>query len=85
MAGPYYLARGDFQAEQGEYRSAIADYNMYDSIVRPVNPAVFLHPLQGGDPIAYVAAGAHRYSPCLLPFALTSLRILPSGQVLICV
>ncbi len=32
MAGPYYLARGDFQAEQGEYRSAIADYNMYDSI-----------------------------------------------------
>ena len=39
MAGPYYLARGDFQAEQGEYRSAIADYNMYDSIVRPVNPA----------------------------------------------
>ena len=41
MAGPYYLARGDFQAEQGEYRSAIADYNMYDSIVRPVNPAFF--------------------------------------------
>lgn len=41
VAGPYYLARAQFLAEQKDYRHAIQDYNTYDSIVRPVNPAFF--------------------------------------------
>lgn len=41
LAGNYYLARGQFLDEQGEYRSALADYNQYDSIARPVNPEFF--------------------------------------------
>ena len=41
LAGPYYLARAQFLADQKEYRRAVQDYNMYDSIVRPVDPAFF--------------------------------------------
>ena len=41
MAGPYYLARGQYLAEKGQYRRAIQDYNMYDSIVRPVDPSFY--------------------------------------------
>lgn len=41
MAGPYYLARGNFLEAQGKYREALADYNQYDSIARPVAPTFF--------------------------------------------
>ena len=41
IVGTYYLARAQFLAEQKEYRRAIADFNMYDSIARPVDPAFF--------------------------------------------
>ncbi len=41
MAANYYLARADFLNQQGEYRKAIYDYNMYDSLARPVIPAFF--------------------------------------------
>ena len=41
MVANYYLARGEFLKEQGEFRRAIQDYNMYDSIARPVSPAFF--------------------------------------------
>ena len=39
--GSYYLARANFLNDQGEYRRAIYDYNMYDSIARPVDAAFF--------------------------------------------
>lgn len=41
MAGNYYLARANFLNEQGQYRRAILDYNMYDSIARPVDASFF--------------------------------------------
>lgn len=41
MAGPYYLARGQYLANKGQYRRAVQDFNMYDSIARPVDPAFF--------------------------------------------
>lgn len=41
MAGPYYLARANFLAGQQQYRKAIQDYNMYDSIAHPVEPSFF--------------------------------------------
>ena len=41
MAGPYLLARGRFLDAQGKYREALADYNQYDSIARPVAPTFF--------------------------------------------
>ena len=41
MAGNYYLARANFLNEQGQYRRAIQDYNMYDSIARPVDASFF--------------------------------------------
>lgn len=41
MAGNYYLARANFLNEQGQYRRAIQDYNMYDSIARPVDANFF--------------------------------------------
>ena len=41
IVGTYYLARAQFLAEQKEYRRAIADFNMYDSIARPVDPTFF--------------------------------------------
>ena len=41
MAAPYYLARGRFLDTQGKYREALADYNQYDSIARPINPDFF--------------------------------------------
>ena len=41
MAGNYYLARANFLNEQGQYRRAIQDYNMYDSIARPVDASLF--------------------------------------------
>lgn len=41
MAGNYYLARANFLCEQGQYRRAIQDYNMYDSIARPVDANFF--------------------------------------------
>lgn len=40
-AGPYYLARGRFLNAQGKFREALADYNQYDSIARPIDPAFF--------------------------------------------
>lgn len=40
-AASYYLARGNFHMGQGEYRPAVMDFNMYDSIARPVTPAFF--------------------------------------------
>lgn len=40
-AGPYYLARGRYQDALGKYREALADYNMYDSIARPIDHAFF--------------------------------------------
>lgn len=41
IVGTYYLARAQFLAGQNEYRRALADYNMYDSIARPVDPTFF--------------------------------------------
>ncbi len=41
MAGPYLLARGRFLDAQGKYREALADYNQYDSIARPIAPTFF--------------------------------------------
>ena len=41
MAGTYYLARAQYLYEQNEYRRALADYNMYDSVAHPVDPAFF--------------------------------------------
>ena len=41
MAGNYYLARANFLNEQGQYRRAIQDYNMYDSIARPMDANFF--------------------------------------------
>ena len=41
IAASYYLARAQFLDDHGEYRSALADYNQYDSIARPVNPDFF--------------------------------------------
>jgi len=41
IAGTYYLARAGFLADQGDYRNALADYNQYDSIARPVEPGFF--------------------------------------------
>jgi len=41
VVAPYYLARGQFLDAQGKYREALADYNQYDSIARPVTPAFF--------------------------------------------
>lgn len=41
IVGTFYLARAQFLAGQNEYRRAIADFNMYDSIARPVDPAFF--------------------------------------------
>lgn len=40
-ASPYYLARGRFLDAQGKYREALADYNQYDSIARPLAPDFF--------------------------------------------
>lgn len=40
-AGPYYLTRGRFLDAQGKYREALADYNQYDSIVRPISHEFF--------------------------------------------
>lgn len=40
-AGPYYLTRGRFLDAQGKYREALADYNQYDSIARPISPEFF--------------------------------------------
>lgn len=39
VAGPYFLARGDFYNEEGNYRAAVADYNQYDSLMygRPIS------------------------------------------------
>lgn len=41
ISGNYYLVRAHFLDEQGQYRRAIQDYNMYDSIARPVEPSFF--------------------------------------------
>jgi len=41
VAGPYYLVRAKFLAEQAQYRRALQDYNAYDSIARPVDPSFF--------------------------------------------
>lgn len=41
MAAPYYLARANFLDAQGKTREALADYNMYDSIARPIAPTFF--------------------------------------------
>ncbi len=41
IASSYYLARANFLMGQGEYRSALKDFNMYDSIARPATPAFF--------------------------------------------
>lgn len=41
MAGNYYLARAEYLASQGEYRSALADYNQYDSISHPAHAPFF--------------------------------------------
>ena len=41
MAGPYYLARGQYLANKGQYRRAVQDFNMYASIARSVDPAFF--------------------------------------------
>ena len=40
-AAPYLLARARFLESQAKYREAIADYNQYDSIARPVAPTFF--------------------------------------------
>lgn len=37
----YYLARAQFLAGKSEYRRALQDYNMYDSIARPVAPSFY--------------------------------------------
>lgn len=41
MAGPYYLARGRYLDAEGKYREALADYNQYDSIARPLSADFF--------------------------------------------
>lgn len=41
MVAPYYMARGRFLDAQGKYREALADYNQYDSIARPIDPTFF--------------------------------------------
>ncbi len=41
IVGTYYLARAQFLQGQNEFRRALADYNMYDSISRPVDPSFF--------------------------------------------
>lgn len=41
MAAPYYLARARFLDGKKQYREALQDYNQYDSIARPTDPAFF--------------------------------------------
>ena len=41
VAGPYYLVRAKFLADQSQYRRALQDYNAYDSITRPADPSFF--------------------------------------------
>ncbi len=41
IVAPYYLTRAQFLDAQGKYREAVADYNMYDSIARPLDPTFF--------------------------------------------
>ena len=41
LVAPYYLTRAQFLDAQGKYREAVADYNMYDSIARPLDPTFF--------------------------------------------
>ena len=41
MAAPYYWARAQYLDAQGNYREALADYNQYDSITRPMTAPFF--------------------------------------------
>lgn len=41
VVAPYYLARARFLDARKQYRDALQDYNMYDSIARPTDPAFF--------------------------------------------
>jgi len=41
IVAPYYLTRAQFLDAQGKYREALADYNQYDSIARPIDPTFF--------------------------------------------
>ena len=41
VVAPYYLARGQFLDAQKQYRLALADYNRYDSLSRPLDPNFF--------------------------------------------
>lgn len=41
VVAPYYLTRGQMLDAQGKYREALKDYNAYDSISRPVDPAFY--------------------------------------------
>lgn len=41
VVAPYYLTRGQMLDSQGKYKEALKDYNAYDSISRPVDPAFY--------------------------------------------
>lgn len=41
IIAPYYLARGQYRDNKGEYRKALADYNQYDSLSHTVDPTFF--------------------------------------------
>lgn len=41
VASPYYLTRAKFLEGKNEYRRALQDYNAYDSIAHPIDPAFF--------------------------------------------
>lgn len=41
IVAPYYLARGQYRDNKGEYRKALADYNQYDTLSHTVDPVFF--------------------------------------------
>lgn len=41
IVAPYYYARGQFLDKKGEYRAALQDYNLYDSISHPIEASFF--------------------------------------------
>ena len=45
-AGNYYLARANYFFGQKDYRNAVSDYNMYDSLMAPVDPVFFYNRYQ---------------------------------------
>lgn len=41
VVAPYYLSRGQFLDARKQYRLALADYNRYDSLTRPMDPSFY--------------------------------------------